>query len=339
MTLEGFRVIPGYENWCITRDAKIYDTKTGKRIRTYRYGDRMFANYKLKFVDRLIAVHRAVALAWVENDDPVLKTVVNHRDGNPMNNWHENLEWTTTSGNNFHAVDMGLRPDARPCKIRNFYTTEVREFSSISQACEYMKLPESTTLERLRPPKFGSLLAGQYEFRLLDDPEPFFYEGRSQIISPSRYMVEVTHEDGSKRFLFKNGELMLQYQVYQSPYGRSVPALVKYAGEVHPGKTFKLRDGEAEIERTGSRKRVNSTFRYFPVTAKKDGEKLEFKSLRAAAAYFGVDRDVIKLRVSNPESTFLGWSFEGKPVSIQLKKRESKHLAFETRSQENAKPS
>ena len=326
MKIKAFRVIPGYENWCVTKDGRIFHTETGKRIRTYQYGDRLFASYPTDVTDRLLSVHRAVALAWVKNDDPYLKTVVNHRDGNPLNNWYKNLEWTTSSGNNYHAVNTGLRSDNIPCKIRDFHTKEIREFSSISQACDFMKLPSSTTIERLRPRKFGTLIAGRYEFRLKDDPEPFFYENRDFIISPSRYMVEVTHEDGSKRYLFKNGDLMLHYQLYKSPYGRSVPGLLKYAEELHPNKRFKLRDGYAESTQTGSRSRARSTVRWHPVIARNGDKVLEFRSITATAGYFNVDRDVIKLRLNNPEATFLGWSFEGKPISMPLKTKYSNAL-------------
>ena len=320
MKVEAFRVIPGFENWCVTRKGHIFDTRTGKRIRTYMYGDRLFASYATESTNKLVAVHRAVALAWVENDSPELRTVVNHLDGNPLNNWYENLEWTTYSGNNYHAVNTGLRSDNQPCRIRDFYTGDIHEFPSIAQACEFMGLSKDRTLESLRPKKFGLLISGRYEFRLNDDPEPFFYENRPYIISPSRYMIEVEHEDGSKRYLFKNKELLQHYQLYRSPYGTSVPGLLKYAQELHPNKKFKLRDGFAESESTGSRARANrTTIRKCPVTASKGGEKLEFPSLTAAAGYFNVDRDVIRLRLSNRESTFLGWSFEGKSVDIPLK--------------------
>lgn len=328
MDVEAFRIIPGFENWCVTKNGKIYEGKTGKRIRAYMYGDRLFASYPGDVTNKLVAVHRAVALAWVENDNPSLKTVVNHRDGNPLNNWYENLEWTTSSGNNYHAVNTGLRLDNMPCKVRDFHTKEIREFPSISQACDFMKLPHPTTAERLRPKKFGTLIAGRYEFRLKDDPEPFFYENRDFIISPSRYMVEVTHEDGKKRYLFKNGELLQQYQLYRCPYGRSIPALLKYAQEVHPDKKFKLRDGYAELKNSGSKAKERTGFRWHPVVARKGDEKLEFKSITAAAGYFNVDRDVIKLRLSNSESTYLGWSFEGEPVSIPLKTNH--HSSIET---------
>ena len=311
--MEGFKVIPGFENWCVTRKGVIFEVKTGKRIRAYKYGDRLFCSYPEDGVKKLLGVHVAVALAWVENDDPVLKIVVNHRDGDPMNNWWENLEWTTYSGNNYHAVNTGLRVDNIPCKIRSFYTKEVKEFPSVAQAAEYMKLPKNTLIDSLRSRKFGQLVAGEFEFRQMDDPEPFFYENRPFIISPSRYMVMVEEPDGTKRYIFNLKELFQRYQLYRSPYGRSIPALVKHANLIYPDKKFTFRDGFTEVHKTGSRRRVVGTTRRRPIIVRNGDEKLEFRSLSAAARHFHVDRDVIKLRLSNPETTYLGWTFEGKP--------------------------
>lgn len=311
--MEGFKVIPGYEDWCVTRNGKIYRVSDGSLIRAYKYGDRLFVSYPVGGERRLLAVHIAVALAWVENDDPVMKTVVNHIDGDPMNNWYENLEWTTHSGNNYHAVNTGLRSDNMPCKVRNFYTKEVKEFPSISQAASYMKLPRHTVADSLSPGKFGKLIAGQYEFRLLDDPEPFFYENRPEIISPSRYMVKVEESDGREIYIFNLKDLLRRYQLYRCPDGRSIPALVEHAKRLYPDKKFILRDAYSEARRSGSRKRILDKTMKKPVTVTKGDEVIEFGSMTEAARYFHVDRDVIKLRMSNPEATYLGWTFNGKP--------------------------
>ena len=45
-------------------------------------------------------VHRLVALTWLPN--PESKETINHKDGNPLNNKLENLEWATQSENNLH---------------------------------------------------------------------------------------------------------------------------------------------------------------------------------------------------------------------------------------------
>jgi hypothetical protein len=53
-------------------------------------------------------VHRLVAFAFIENDEPEAKTQVNHIDGNKLNNNADNLEWIKPSDNVKHAIKTGL---------------------------------------------------------------------------------------------------------------------------------------------------------------------------------------------------------------------------------------
>jgi hypothetical protein len=54
-----------------------------------------------------VGVHRLVATAFCPN--PGNKSVVNHLDGNKLNNTASNLEWATLSENSAHAYATGLR--------------------------------------------------------------------------------------------------------------------------------------------------------------------------------------------------------------------------------------
>ena len=51
--------------------------------------------------------HRLVAEHYLENPDNL--PMVNHKDGNKINNHISNLEWCTCSQNTRHAFDTGLR--------------------------------------------------------------------------------------------------------------------------------------------------------------------------------------------------------------------------------------
>ena len=51
------------------------------------------------------SVHRLVAIAFVPN--PYSKLEVNHKDGNKLNNYFNNLEWCTRKENVQHSVNAG----------------------------------------------------------------------------------------------------------------------------------------------------------------------------------------------------------------------------------------
>ena len=52
-------------------------------------------------------IHRLVATTFLPNDECLPE--VNHLDGNKTNNTVDNLQWSTSSDNLYHAYDTGLK--------------------------------------------------------------------------------------------------------------------------------------------------------------------------------------------------------------------------------------
>lgn len=303
---EEFRVIPGYEGYEVDCYGRIRAVSTEYILSQRRLNGYQIVSAFRGAATETLSVHRAVALAWVLNPDPYNLTIVNHRDGNPLNNHWSNLEWCNHSQNNYHAVNSGLRNDNIPCVVRDSMDGMVYGFESLSQATVYMGLSRDAPVEQLFPKRFGWLINDRYELKLADDHTPWFYEGRPAPMPPSRYWVVAAGVDGTRSEYFTGKELLKGYQLYDSPYGRSVPSLVKYAEEQFPDIRFELRDSYTQAQALPSRKTEVS--RVQPVTAFNAVERLDFRSLSECARHFNVDRSSIQSRL-NSGKELGGWTF------------------------------
>lgn len=127
-------------------------------------------------------VHIVVALAFIPNPDHF--PIVNHKDGNKLNNNISNLEWSTYSANARHSVDvLGHKRSGVPVMQIDPITDEViRLFNSVKEAEQLTGASAkhiSSVCTGLRN------RTGGYKWRFFNDvrvPEP---EGRSRIDYPN----------------------------------------------------------------------------------------------------------------------------------------------------------
>jgi len=79
-----------------------------------------------------IALHRLLATTFIPNPDS--KRVVNHIDGNKLNNSLSNLEWCSDSENIKHAYDTGLQPYKRKYSLEEYesFLEEILSGSSLT---------------------------------------------------------------------------------------------------------------------------------------------------------------------------------------------------------------
>lgn len=104
------REIPGFEDYFIDNDGNVFSNKLAGKSKIKRnfkqLKTKMFNGYKIVqlYKDKECKscfIHRLVALTFLgESSSPDL--VVNHKDGNKLNNTPENLEWITQIENMHH---------------------------------------------------------------------------------------------------------------------------------------------------------------------------------------------------------------------------------------------
>ena len=93
-------------SYLVSNDGQVKSLKSKKLLKFLSLRGGYRSVYITK-INKKIKVHRLVALAFIPNNDSN-KKLVNHKDGNKLNNHVDNLEWTTASENVQHAIDTGL---------------------------------------------------------------------------------------------------------------------------------------------------------------------------------------------------------------------------------------
>lgn len=303
--MEKFRVIPSYPEYGVSESGVIKSLKKDCVLKQYVLNGYFIVDTFGESATETLPVHRAVALAWVENANPEMFNIVNHLDGDKTNNHRDNLEWTDFSGNNYHAVNNGLRIDNIQCRLRDFYTGEIHLFNSMAQAAVFIGYPKDAPIERLSPKMFGKLLADRYEFKFASDQTPWFYENRKELVKPSRFMVTIEDSTGTSREVYSTKALLKEYQLYGCKE-RSIVALAEFGNDLYPDKKFIVRDSYAETQHREKRDTANSVT--VPVFVRKGDRVNEFYSLTQCARFFNVDRSSITARLNNGKE-LNGWTF------------------------------
>ena len=132
---------PGYYTVCLSKDGK---------------------------VSRSVGIHRLVAEAFVENTDKT-KTEVNHKDGNKLNNYYENLEWVTRKENNEHAVKSGLRTYVKSIEQYTLDGELVNIFTSSAEAGNFLGKGKRTNTHILNCCKGKISTAYGYKWKYKED--------------------------------------------------------------------------------------------------------------------------------------------------------------------------
>lgn len=161
--------IKGYPNYFITEDGRVISKKSKNPKELCQWIDG--TGYKQVVIRKdgkryYKRVHQLVADAFVEGKSEI-NCMVNHIDGNKVNNNFKNLEWTSNKKNTQHAYDNGLYRSTYKCKIKAIHkiTGEKFVFRSIRACAKELDLNRKTITEILKKNKNNNY---DYYFEYMD---------------------------------------------------------------------------------------------------------------------------------------------------------------------------
>ena len=105
-----------FHNYLIYEDGRVFSKYSNRFLK----GDDTtgYLQYRLYINNssKILKAHRLVAQLFLDNKNDY--PVVNHIDGNKLNNHYSNLEWCTYEHNNRHARAMGLNNVSKSNSVR-----------------------------------------------------------------------------------------------------------------------------------------------------------------------------------------------------------------------------
>ena len=166
--------------------------------------------------------------------------------------------------NNVHAVKTGLREDNIHCYIKEIFTDNIIEFSSMVEMCDFLQIKRKHKVD-FEVQYVNRVYAEKYEIRLEGDSRPWFYTTDKKImnVEPSRYIITIY--DNGEELIFNGARTIIKHYRVWNVSGE-VNAVLSKLKILRPDLSWSVVDqmdtGQIEVLDT----RTNQTFLYPTVT-------------------------------------------------------------------------
>jgi len=143
---EEWKVIEDGANYEISSYGQVRNKSTNKILKPLLLSGYMVITFRINNEKILSKIHRLVATKFLVRTDET--HVVNHKDGNKLNNNVENLEWISQSENVKHAFRTGLNKGKKN-KVYQYTINNVfiREFNSPIDIEKELGIPRTRILD------------------------------------------------------------------------------------------------------------------------------------------------------------------------------------------------
>lgn len=180
--MEGYYYIPFFTQYAISKDGVLFSLVSNK-VKSWAKTKPVAArnakggyHYSRSLTDtgRSITLfrHRALCLTFKSYGEDIHDLVVNHKDGVPENDDLDNLEWSTYTKNNRHAISNGLRTKVKPVLMKNLDTGEILSFDNAAQCAKALGMGKGDVV-RERIAEFPDVVRSDLMAFKYDDSTPW----------------------------------------------------------------------------------------------------------------------------------------------------------------------
>ena len=191
------------EKYKISNYGRVKNIETSKILKQQVKNGYHYCALNCKPIEQKRRTHRLVALAFVDNPDWDNNDIVNHIDGNKLNNYYENLEWTTIKGNNEHAAKTGLTGKTKR-RVTQYEMdgTFKKTYNTVTEAHNETGISSGGIVEACKG-KYTH--AGNYKWEYTD-------------VNPNEQVIDPEEEGFKQSELFPNYWISCDGRIYSKPF-------------------------------------------------------------------------------------------------------------------------
>lgn len=135
LDLTTFKQIENHPNFLISIDGKVYNKLRNSFLTPRRTGSYM----SIVLDKKHYCIHRLIATYFIDKPENYNdKWIVNHKDGNKLNNDVNNLEWLSQSDNIQHMYDTGMRTNVKQIVQKDLDGNIIQEYMNATHVSKVL---------------------------------------------------------------------------------------------------------------------------------------------------------------------------------------------------------